>query len=759
MNRKAIIACIAALAALAVLVAAAVFFLYSGTEETKTSAFASEGSTGLLAAVPSDAVMVAGFSDMKSACSLLTDTSGCFHYFTGGKESSLLLKFLEKAEGTDHGVLKSSRAVLSLHYNGSLVPLLVIDAGRAGSLADGKAAGLIALADSAGLSVLLPDCPETADENTYLHRRDIILLSTSDVQTKSAERHIAKGISVLDSEGFADCLRQAGEVGNTVFLSCGEAGKFFAGIARKGLSGYADFLKKFAGWASFSIDDAASDHLRLSGRFTSDSGAEDFINVFRGYSPARSSVGTVLPSYTVFFASLPLDDVSSYITCADAFADGTGKLGKTELARKQLQKRSGLSPVQWARTLDVKEVAAAFFKVGGRIEKILLMKIGNKDMSPVFRDTGQSSGKGASPKLCDYPYAGFASSVFGPFFSLPDESSFTYIDGWIIAGSRSAVSEYVDGRALENTLAGYAEDASIRPDFMTDSKYFVSYLSVSEGADVLQDVFTGSYARTLAGASEGYSYVPVTFCISEDKDDNVIASAETFRVSSMKTKAPVFERDTVVVVPKGPFEVKNSGTGKMNLFYQQDNMYLCLKEVGGKGLWGVPFSSPICGNAGTIDYFANGKLQILFASGSKLYLIDRLGRYVNPFPVDLGKEILLGPGIYDFNGNRRYNVMILHKDNTIEMYNLQGRRPAQWKGIAPAEKIKGLPEAVKTGGKTFWVVRTSIQTLIYGFYGGEPLTVFEGDRMIRSDSKVIPGEGMSVKAVCYDGKTHTIKLK
>ena len=385
MDKKAIIACIAALAALAVLVAAAVFFLYSGTDETKTSAFASEGSTGLLAAVPSDAVMVAGFSDMKSACSLLTDTSGCFHYFTGGKESSLLLKFLEKAEGTDHGVLKSSRAVLSLHYNGSLVPLLVIDAGRASSLADGKAAGLIARADSAGLSVLLPDCQKTADENTYLHRRDIILLSTSDVQTKSAERHIAKGISVLDSEGFADCLRQAGEVGNTVFLSCGEAGKFFAGIARKGLSGYADFLKKFAGWASFSIDDAASDHLRLSGRFTSDSGAEDFINVFRGYSPARSSVGTVLPSYTVFFASLPLDDVSSYITCADAFADGTGKLGKTELSRKQLQKHSGLSPVQWARTLDVKEVAAAFFKVGGKIENLVTQFFPAIGMGHVFR--------------------------------------------------------------------------------------------------------------------------------------------------------------------------------------------------------------------------------------------------------------------------------------------------------------------------------------------------------------------------------------
>ena len=56
-----------------------------------------------------------------------------------------------------------------------------------------------------------------------------------------------------------------------------------------------------------------------------------------------------------------------------------------------------------------------------------------------------------------------------------------------------------------------------------------------------------------------------------------------------------------------------------------------------------------------------------------------------------------------------------------------------------------------------WTIETTQQTGIV--YGGEPLTVFEGDRMIRSDSKVIPGEGASVKVVCYDGKTHTIKLQ
>ena len=92
------------------------------------------------------------------------------------------------------------------------------------------------------------------------------------------------------------------------------------------------------------------------------------------------------------------------------------------------------------------------------------------------------------------------------------------------------------------------------------------------------------------------------------------------------------------------------------------------------------------------------------------------------------------------------------------MYNLQGRKPLQWKGITAQETIKGLPEALKAGGRTYWVVRTSMQTLIYPFYGGEPLTKGTGDRMIRPDSKVVPVSGNTVKAVCYDGKEHDFRL-
>ena len=100
---------------------------------------------------------------------------------------------------------------------------------------------------------------------------------------------------------------------------------------------------------------------------------------------------------------------------------------------------------------------------------------------------------------------------------------------------------------------------------------------------------------------------------------------------------------------------------------------------------------------------------------------------------------------------------MLHDDNTVEMYNLQGKKPAAWKGITADETIRNLPEPVKVDGSTWWVVRTSIQTLIYPFYGGDPVAVPEGDRMIRPDSEVVPVKG-GVRVTRYDGRTVTIQV-
>lgn len=176
-----------------------------------------------------------------------------------------------------------------------------------------------------------------------------------------------------------------------------------------------------------------------------------------------------------------------------------------------------------------------------------------------------------------------------------------------------------------------------------------------------------------------------------------------------------------IKVPEGPWEVKNAATGKMCLFGQKEDGSLYM-EQNGKTLWSKPFKDgSLCGNVVAVDYYNNGKLQYAFASGSKIYLYDRLGRDVKGFPTELGKDILLGPAVYDFNGVKRYNILVLHKDNSIQMYNFKGVRPEKWKGITSEAKILSLPELVTEGKDSYWLVSTASGVEKWPFYGGEKL--------------------------------------
>lgn len=91
------------------------------------------------------------------------------------------------------------------------------------------------------------------------------------------------------------------------------------------------------------------------------------------------------------------------------------------------------------------------------------------------------------------------------------------------------------------------------------------------------------------------------------------------------------------------FKVKNSGTGKDNILKQNADNSLCLIDHNGKQLWKIPFDGPVVGSVEQIDIYNNLKIQYLIAQADKLHLIDRLGREVKGFPLDLKSPATSGP--------------------------------------------------------------------------------------------------------------------
>jgi hypothetical protein len=52
-----------------------------------------------------------------------------------------------------------------------------------------------------------------------------------------------------------------------------------------------------------------------------------------------------------------------------------------------------------------------------------------------------------------------------------------------------------------------------------------------------------------------------------------------------------------------------------------------------------------------------------------------------------------------------------------------------------------------------------MQTLIYSFYGGEPLTSYKGDMMFLPDAEIKVRNSTTVEAECYDGIVRAVKLR
>ena len=725
MNKRTLLICISALSALVILVAGAVTLLYS-EKSSVNSPSADElyeiaaSSRPVMNAIPSDAVMILHCSTMRD----------CIDVVFSGSGKSNFLKFLSRVStlvGDEARALKNSEMAVSMHYSGNIVPLMLVSVSGFPKDSTKGEWSIVRAADSARIAYRIFD--NAGDCTPTLKRKTVLAFSPSETLVMSAGRNLESGTSVLKDE---ECAAAVASVGNesAIFVNHSYSGKIVSSFFASKLRGQAGFLKSFADWTALTINDMTDKRLALSGTSASFESPAFFSNLYKGIAPGTSTVMSVLPAGTLSASMLQLSSTESYITAYKKYIDAVGRLPKYNAALETFRTNDGVVPDVWVNALKIKEICKANVSVSGGETSVLLMKPGKDDPSQLFRGSEIKSVKEYDGGVLKSGLFASVGTLFGNIFSIKD-STYIFKDGWLICGAPAALEQFTAEK--RRTLADYLSEAGAGSMIRSSGTVFQMYSS--------------------AAAS------PVVLSI-EPGETSFFMNIEALQVkfTGINEDVPAAAKDTAVTVPSGPFKVKNCATGKTNLFSQQSNNWLVLKDEKGKGLWGVQFGSPICGAVSEIDYFGNGKIQFLFASGSKLYLIDRLGRFVKPFPVELGKEVLIGPAAYDFSGAHAYTAMVLHKDNTIGMYDLHGKTPSAWKGIKSEETIKSLPELLRVKGKRFWVVRTSVRTVIYGFDGGNPVYNPGGNKMLRPDAKIKVNDNGSVSALCHDGKERVLKL-
>ncbi len=674
----------------------------------------------LIEAVPSDAAIVFCVKDFGRACELLSDTVAVFRELTSGKFDRIVSESFSE--------LKKAPAIISIHYSKDMPPLLVVRSPMAANDSTvNECTKLRAAADSAGLISKVSG--------------DLVLVSSSETIINSSIRHMAEGHSVLESSGFSDLASMvAGS--DIIFASNSYTDNILETYFARKYRRMGGFFKELAGWTAFSITKHGPSGVELNGELLYGSDHAYYMNVLRNSGTSSVGVAEAVPAMVDFVMDIPVGNISSYLKAYRNYLDAKTRLDKYESTLSRQKKESGMSAEDWAKAVDIKEIAVVNVHFGDELRQMLLFRPGNKKAGEGIQDFSR--------------YSGFARTLFGDIFTGEDESSSVFVKGWIAVGSRECVEKYPDmlGETLKDRFSGNG----LAERIPQKGCGFWMYHSMTEDPNLIDATFSPMVAKGFRNVIKGVTYVPVTLS-ALSRGDRMGLEMSLDRTNITRSKAPtaISDRDTAVVVPQGPFKVRNSATGKDNTFYQNSHLSICLQDENGKDVWGIPFKYPLCGYVNEIDFFGNGKLQYLFAADSRLYLIDRLGRFVGGFPVELGKKIAVGPKVFEYTGAGDLYAMVLHKDNTVGLYDMKGKAPASWKGITANETIKGMPELLEGKGTKYWVVRTSNQTLVFPYEGGDPLVRGTGGKMIRPDSKItLNAKGVS--ATCYDGKERTFKL-
>lgn len=740
------------------LLAAVIVFLFFNLSGGKAGGdfMVTEDAASVYGGIPSDAVIVLDFKSLDEYRPLLEDTTSfAANIFNVNSGLVKLQKELLSMEE-----LSCVPFVYSLHYSSknNVSFLQVVD------LAAVNQDGVMALIRDGGRD------KKYNGTNIYTLPGDIVaavhgnklLASSSPYLLESSIRHMENGSSILDNRPFRNLLEEYG--GRTgVYINHNQIGKLFSGIVQRGFLGYSDFVMKFASWTRADVH-MRPGRLSLYGTLENDGDESRFSNVLSSQHPRRSTMGRILPAATVFAVSLPVSDIEGYFKSHSRYLEVQKKAGNFAYKQKMAQGASDVEPRKWIDSLQIEEIVSAYCKFGEKCEWLTLIKGKQQFGLNNVISSVVDGGKVELPQ--PFGYKGYVSSVFGELFSHCNEESVCRVGAWTIIGPQKILEEFANGNAYYSNLDHYLGQTPV-DGYLAKEASLKMVANLKEAGDSLLQVFKPYTRECLANQLQrnNFEYLSMDLKWGEGKPlvemdfyAAVLPALPLPKEREEGAEPMAFEIDSTINLPQGPYEVWDVSRKNKAYLEQLPNMRLRYMDANRKGVWAIPFDTPICGYVEQIDLYDNGRLQMLFASGNKMYLLDRVGRFVYGYPVKLPKRAVMGPALLKDVGGMKHSVLFLNEDNTVSWYDVSGKPVAGWTDIVAPEFVKELPQSVVLGGTYYWVLRAPSQLLLYTLEG-KRLEFADKKKKIDRDSDMEFVQNGVFKVKCTDGKEYNWNLE
>ncbi len=292
-----------------------------------------------------------------------------------------------------------------------------------------------------------------------------------------------------------------------------------------------------------------------------------------------------------------------------------------------------------------------------------------------------------------------------PFVNL-EHHFYTVIDDYIVFGnSESGLKKFITNVINEKTLENNESFNGFSNNLSSTSNIFI-YNNVARSINLYKQFSIEKYLPIYDEKIDMFrKFEALSLQISTEKNGLYYNNIHLkYNPVYKQETASLWELMVDTSISSTPHIVLNHKTKAKEIFVQDDANKIYLISNIGKVIWTKQLQEPIMGGIHQIDVYKNNKLQFLFNTTSKIYLIDRNGNNVESYPVKLASKATNEVTPLDYSHNRNYRLIIGCEDNMVYNYDITGAKTKGWEYKSESSSATGKTWHFSISNKDYIVV-------------------------------------------------------
>ena len=454
-------------------------------------------------------------------------------------------------------------------------------------------------------------------------------------------------------------------------------------------------LKEFSKYIALDVD-ISQNQIFINGITKASDSPQSIINVFKNTIPQENQLQNITPNNSDGFLSFTFN----------AFEN-------LETNLQNYMKRDSVSN-STALFDNIVEVGVIYEENKRAVVLNSLDIISTKDallaeLNPLetFRET----------EIFNFSTPDLFSKTFKPLITFDKATKYCVLDNFFVFAD--------DIELLYNIIANYQNKTTLsEQSYFKDIKEQLndaSSLMMVGNPTILKNILEKNLEEPLTASLTNYNASAIQFIY----DTNFAHVNAVIKQTKIKASENSISEELNIKLDadllNSPQFVTNHITKEREIIVQDINNNLYLISLKGKILWKKQLDSAILGTIEQIDIYKNSRLQFVFATSRRLYVIDRNGKDVAPFPEKFNDNITQPLSVFDYDKNKNYRLLVTQAKNIL-LYDINAKRVNGFTFKSANENIINQPTHIKISSKDYITFKTQNTLYILDRIGNSRIT-------------------------------------